>query len=176
MQPVQIVVRDMPNSPVLEDHIRKKAEKLHQFYDRINTCRVVVEVPQKHKRHGKLFCVRIDIRVPGKELVVNRKLDEDVYVAIRDAFNALLRQLEEYSRKRRGAVKTHESETYGHVHKLFIDEGYGFIQGLDGNDHYFNESNVVYPSFEQLTIGDTVQFIGLPGTDGWKAQHIKKVS
>jgi ribosomal subunit interface protein len=94
MQPVKIVIRDMPNSPALEDHIRKKADKLSQFYDRINAFQIVIEIPQKHKRNGKLFNVRIDMTVPGKELVVNRKLDQDVYVAIRDAFDALLRKLE----------------------------------------------------------------------------------
>lgn len=174
MQAVQIVVRDMPNSPALEDHIRKKAQKLTHFYDRINSCRIVIEVPQKHKRQGKLFSVRIDITVPGRELVVNRKLDEDVYVAIRDAFSALLRQLDSYACKRRGQVKTHSQADFGYVKKLFQDEGYGFIQGVDGNEFYFSLTNVTHPTFEQLAIGDIVHFIGMPGDDGFQAHHVTK--
>jgi ribosomal subunit interface protein len=172
MQPVQIVIRDMPNSHALEDHIRKKAEKLNHYYDRIGSCRIVIDVPQKHKRHGRLFCVRIDLTVPGRELVVNRKLDEDVYVAIRDAFHALLRQLESYSCKRRGDVKTHESSNVGYIKRLFFDEGYGFIQGIDGNEFYFSPTNVTNPSFEQLCIGDVVQFLGVTADDGLQAHRI----
>lgn len=108
MLPVQITIRDIPNSLVLENHIREKTEKLQQFFQRINSCRVVVEVPQKHKHQGKLFGVRIDVSVPGKELVVNRKEDEDVYIAVREAFHAILRQLEKYVERRRGDVKVHE--------------------------------------------------------------------
>jgi ribosomal subunit interface protein len=174
MQPVKIVIRDMPNSPAIEDHIRKKAQKLSQFNQRINNFRVVVEVPQKHKRQGKLFNVRIDLTVPGRELVINRKLDEDVYIAIRDAFAALIRQLESYAQKRRGDVKTHESANYGYVKRLFLDEGYGFIQGVDGNEFYFSPTNVTYPSFDQLAIGDIVEFVSMPSGDGLQAHHVTK--
>lgn len=174
MQPVKIVIRDMPNSPAIESHIRKKAEKLAQFYNRINTFQVVIDIPQKHKRNGKLFSVRIDLTVPGRELVVNRKLDQDVYVAIRDAFDALLRQLETYACKRRGEVKNHDAANYGHVTKLFPQEGYGFIQSVDGNELYFSATNVTYPNFDSLAIGDAVQFLGITGDEGWQAHRVTK--
>src|SRR4051812_48068488 len=99
MQLIQVTIRDVPHSGALEDHIEKKAEKLTRFYQRINSCRVVVEQSQKHKHQGKLFRVCVDLTVPGKELVVNRKKNEDVYLAIRDAFSAIERQLEDYARK-----------------------------------------------------------------------------
>ncbi len=86
--PLQITFRDMPPSPAVEERIRQKAKKLESFYDRIMGCRVVVEVPQKHHHQGKLYNVRLDITVPGGEIAVNRQPDEDVYVALRDAFNA----------------------------------------------------------------------------------------
>ena len=174
MQPVKIVIRDMASSPALEDHIRKKAEKLSQYCDRINAFQVVIEIPQKHKRNGRLFNVRIDLTVPGRELVVNRKLDQDVYVAIRDAFQALLRQLEAYSCKRRGDVKTHDNANYGHITKLFPDEGYGFIQSQDGNELYFSTTNVTHPTFSDLSIGDAVQFLGISGDEGWQAHRVTK--
>ena len=174
MRPVKIVIRDVENSPALEDHIRRKADKLGQFYNRIHNIHIVVEVPQKHKRNGKLFNVRIDMSVPGKELVVNRKLDEDVYIAVRDAFEALIRQLETYTRKRRGEVKNHDSANYGHITKLFPEEGYGFIQSLDGNELYFSTTNVTHPCFEQLMIGDVVQFLGINGSEGWQAHRVTK--
>jgi ribosomal subunit interface protein len=174
MQPVKIVIRDVENSPALEDHLRRKAQRLSQYYNKIHNIHIVVEVPQKHKRNGQLFNVRIDISVPGKELVVNRKMDEDVYVAVRDAFDALLRQLETYSRKRRGDVKNHDHANYGHVTRLFPQEGYGFILSLDGNELYFSITNVTHPNFDQLTIGDPVQFLGITGPEGWQAHRVTK--
>ncbi len=172
MQPVKIVIRDIPSSPALEDHIRKKAEKLTHYYNHINSCQVVIDVPQKHKRQGKLFNVRIDLTVPGKELIVNRKLDEDVYIAVRDAFAALLRQLENYSRKRRGDVKTHENGNHGYISKIFSHDGYGFIQGIDGNEYYFSVTNMSPTQFEKLTIGDSVQFFSVTADDGFHAHHV----
>lgn len=174
MLPVQITIRDMPSSPVLEDHIRKKAMKLNQFCQRINRIRIVVDVPQKHKHQGKLYSVHIDLLVPGKELVVNRKLDEDVYVAIRDAFLALQRQLESYARKRRGEVKTHEDINQGMVKRIFHEEGYGFIVGNDETEYYFSPTNVSSPSFDQLQAGDSVQFLVEIAPDGFQAHRITR--
>ncbi len=105
--PLQITFRDMPLSDAVEQRIREKAVKLERFNDRILGCHVVVEMPQRHKHQGKLHSVRIDLTVPGRELAVNRVEDEDVYVAIRDAFNAALRQLESFVERQRGDVKTH---------------------------------------------------------------------
>jgi ribosomal subunit interface protein len=174
MLPVQITVRDMSTSEALEDHLHKKAMKLTHFYDRINSCRIVLQIPQKHKHQGKLFSVSIILTVPGKELVVNRKLDEDVYIAIRDAFHAAERQLENYVRKRRGNVKMHEVVTQGTIEKLFVDDGYGFIHGPDGSEYYFSYSNVSHPSFAQLQLGDTVQFIGVPQSEGMQAHRVTR--
>ena len=96
----------MPSSDAVETRVREKADKLTRFYDRIVNCRVVIEMPQRHKHQGKLHSVRIDLSVPGAELVANHAQDEDVYVALRDAFAAITRQLEEFARKQRGEVKT----------------------------------------------------------------------
>ena len=108
--PLQITIRDMETSEALETHIRDKAQKLDEFFTNIMSCRVVVEMPHKHHHQGKHFNVRIDIGVPGNEIVVNRDHSEDVYIALRDAFNAAKRQLEDYARKIRGDVKNHEAK------------------------------------------------------------------
>lgn len=97
--PLQITFRDMEASAALEIHIREKAQKLEQVFAGIVSCRVVVEQDARHQHQGKLFNVRIDLGVPGKEIVVDRQPDEDVYVALRDAFDAGKRQLEDYARQ-----------------------------------------------------------------------------
>jgi ribosomal subunit interface protein len=107
---LQITIRDMEHSPALEERIRDKVKKLEQVYPRIMGCRVVLEAPHRHKQQGKHFIVRLDVTVPGKEIVVNHDHHEDAYVALRDAFNAARRQLEEYGRIQRGDVKNHVRE------------------------------------------------------------------
>lgn len=105
--PLQVTFRDMAQSEAIESRIRTKVEKLQKHCDRIMGCRVVIEMPQRHKHQGKLHSVRIDLTVPGAELVANHAQDEDVYVAIRDAFGAITRQLEDFARRQRGEVKNH---------------------------------------------------------------------
>jgi ribosomal subunit interface protein len=106
--PLQITIRGIEHSDALETHIRNKADKLDEFFDHIMSCRVVVEVPHKHHHQGKQFNVRLDIGVPGSEIVVNHDHSEDVYVALREAFDAAKRRIEDYVRRMRGDIKTHQ--------------------------------------------------------------------
>jgi ribosomal subunit interface protein len=108
-RPVQITFKDIPHSDAVETHIREKVAKLETFYPNIIGCHVTVETPHKHHHQGKMHNVRIDIKVPGNEIVVNRDKHEDIYVALRDAFDAAKRQVEEYGRRQRGDVKHHEN-------------------------------------------------------------------
>jgi ribosomal subunit interface protein len=105
--PLQITFRGMPHTPSIEAEIREKAAKLDRYFDRIMSCRVVVEQPAQHKRHGKPFTVHLDIKVPGGEIAVTHDHDEDLQVALRDAFDAARRKLEDHVRVQRGDVKAH---------------------------------------------------------------------
>jgi ribosomal subunit interface protein len=111
--PLQITIRDFPHSEALDTLIREKVEKLDQFYPHIMACRVSVEMPHKHKHQGKAFNVRVDLTVPGGEIVVNRDAHEDPHVALRDAFDHAKRRLEEYARAQRGDVKAHTQPAPG---------------------------------------------------------------
>jgi len=106
--PVRITVNGIHHSDMLEARILAKVEKLEQFFHHITSCHVTVEMPHKHHHQGNLFNVRIDISVPGNELDVNKDHAEDVYVALRDAFDAATRRLEDYAHKIRGDIKTHQ--------------------------------------------------------------------
>lgn len=169
---LQITTRDIPHSEALESHIRQKAEKLEKFYPHIMSCRIVVELPHKHHHQGRLFDVHIDITVPGSELVVNRTAHEDVYVAVRDAFNAATRQLEDYARRQRGDSKTHAPVLHGKVIHLFDEEGYGFIETFDGRELYFHRENLADDNFDKLAIGDEVQFLEDIGSEGFQAKRV----
>ncbi len=174
MLPIQITIRHVVVSPALERTIRKRAEKLSRFYRRIISCHIVIEVAQNHKHQGKLFNVRIDLSVPKKELVVTHKYNQDIHIAVRAAFEAIERQLEEHARKRHGRIKTHQGVMRGHVARILLAEGYGFIKGIDGNEYYFSITNVHYPQFEQLTIGDAVEYFMEEVSEGRQAHHVVK--
>ena len=143
----------------MDAHIREKAAKLEEFHPRITRCHVRVEESGKHQHQGRRFAVHIDLRVPGREIAVTREHHEDVFVALRDAFDAARRQLEDVVREKRGDVKVHDVPQHGRIARLSPDEGYGFIETGDGREFYFSRENVVHPAFEHLEPGMPVQFI-----------------
>jgi len=116
--PLQLSFHNLAHSPAIEKAVRKHVAKLGQFNGDIVSCRVTIESPHKHHYKGKLYRVVVDILLPGKEIVVSRTPDdqhahEDVYVAIRDAFDAARRQIQDYARIQRGEIKTHPTATPG---------------------------------------------------------------
>jgi len=156
--PLQITGRDVELTEAIEEVIWQKAKKLELFYDQIMRCRVVVETPHRSKRKGVLYNVRIDIKVPDEGLVVKKELNEDLYVAIRDAFDSARRQLQDYSKQRRGEIKSHEEAPRGRVSKLFSDKGYGFLTASDGQEIYFHKNSVLGVNFKNLEIGMEVRY------------------
>lgn len=116
--PVQVTFKDMPVSDAVEADVLRHAARLDRYFDRIARCAVTIDSPHQHHHKGRLYSVRIDLTIPGHEIVVNREhpvdhAHEDVYVAIRDAFDAARRQLEDSVRRMRGQVKTHAVSTQG---------------------------------------------------------------
>lgn len=106
---LQISFHGLSHSDALQEVIRERATKLEHFYDRIASCRVVIELAGRHKQHGNQYNVRIDLKVPGSEIAVTHEQAEDVHAAVRDAFDAARRKLEDFARKQRGDVKQHRS-------------------------------------------------------------------
>ena len=164
MSPVQITFRNMDGSEAVERHIRDRVEKLANFHDRITTCHVVVEARHRHQQHGRIFHIRVTVMVPGRTIVVGRDpgehhAHEDVYVAIRDAFDAVRRQLEDHARTMRDDVKTHLVPDHGRIQRLMPHDGYGFIETVDGNEIYFHRNSVAEGDFDRLEVGDEVRFV-----------------
>lgn len=178
--PIEINFRQMEPSEALEEKIREKAHALEQFYDRIMSCHVVVEMSHKNHHQGNLFHVRIDLRVPGKELVVSRDpknnhAHEDAHVAVRDAFEAMKRQLKSFARTQRRDIKTHEAPPHGRVSVLFPMEDYGRILTPDGRDIYFHRNSVVGAELDQLEEGMEVRFTETIGDNGPQASTVKLI-
>lgn len=196
--PIQITFRNMETSAAAEKWIREEAAKLDEFYGRIMGCRVVVELPSRHRRFGSLFHVRIDLTVPGGELVVKRAPNlhrtvrqigepkiakhlevkaphRDLRQAIDDAFKEMGRRLQDYARRQRGDVKRHESAPRARIIRLFPSEGYGFLETPGGREIYFHKNSLLDGRFEHLKVGMAVRFDEEEGEKGPQASTVRPV-
>lgn len=161
--PLQITFRHMEPSAALEARIRQRADEFERFFDRITSCRVIVERVNRRHQQGNLFEVKIDMMIPGSELVVGREhranhAHEDPYVAVRDAFDAARRLLEDHARRRRGEGKTHAVPDHGRIVRLLPDRDCGFIETAAG-EIYFHRNSVANDAFDQLAVGAEVRFV-----------------
>jgi cold shock CspA family protein len=175
---LQIAFRDMEPSVAVEAAVREHTAELDRFYDRIVSRRVVIEMPHRHHHQGRLYAVRIELGVPGREIVIGRAptehhAHEDVYVALRDAFGAAKRQLEDHVRRERGDTKRHEAAAEGRVARLFPERGFGFLTTADGREIYFHRNSVVDGSFDRLVSGTPVRFVEELGEKGPQASTVR---
>lgn len=177
--PLQVSYEDLEPSPAIEARIAREAAKLERFAHGINRCHVIVVGPSGNRRHGDLFRVRIRITAPGQvDVVAGRNPDadhahEDVQVAIRDAFNALRRRLQDRMRRRAGQTKLHEAPPHGRVSRILRGDGYGFIEASDGQELYFHRNAVVNDGFDRLREGAEVRFVEAVGDKGPQASTVE---
>jgi len=174
--PLQISFRNMDRSEALEREIAERAEKLERFSDRIMGCRVLVETRHRHQQ-GNLYHVRVDLALPGDDIIVDREADldhshEDVYVAVRDAFDAARRRCEDQVRRRDQRVKAHESPPKGRIVRLDYEKDCGFIETSEGREIYFHRNSVLNAAFVLLKVGDPVRFHEEAGEKGPQASTV----
>lgn len=194
--PTQVTFRGLPHSDDLDSDVRERVAWLEQFYSGIVRCRVVIELPHRHRHDGRHVHVRIELTVPGAPPIVAshepslhgrlKDLEEEEHhkateiegvhryaaVAIREAFDAARRRLEDVAREQRGAVKTHEVPAHGEVVELERADGYGFIQAGE-NRIYFHRASVLDDAFDELTIGTRVAFAEEQGEKGPQASTVR---
>jgi len=179
--PVEISFRNMDRSEFVEADVREKVAKLEEFCDRITSCRVVLEAPHRHHHQGNVYLVRIQLSVPHRELVVDRgpaenHAHEDVYVAVRDAFKAMRRQLEDYVRELRGDTKEHQETPHGRIAKFYPQSDYGFIETPDNREIFFHANSLLNIAFEDLVPELEVRFVEEQGEKGPQATSVHVVN
>jgi cold shock CspA family protein/ribosome-associated translation inhibitor RaiA len=171
---------DLPIDETVRDAALDHIAELERYSDRITGCHVVVAQPHRHHRGGNLYSVRVDLVVPGAEIVVNRDHDlnhahEDVFVALRDSFVAARRRLEDHTRRLRGVTKVHAPRAQGRISQVFPLQGYGFIETPDGREVYFHRHAISDEEFRAADIGTPVFFSEEEGDEGPQASAVHLV-
>jgi cold shock CspA family protein len=190
-----VTFRGLDRSEALETDILTRLRKLETYYPRVVGGRVLVELVHRHHEAGNRFHVRIDLTVPGDEIVVSHEAGlhataQDVdtekltkaaesdperkyaAVAVRDAFNAARRRLQDYARRQRGSVKTAARRSRGRVSQLFPVDEYGYIEAENGHEVYFQRSSVLENAFDRLAVGRAVSFTEERGDKGPQASTV----
>jgi cold shock CspA family protein/ribosome-associated translation inhibitor RaiA len=178
--PLDILFRNMDASDAVEAAAREHVAKLERLADSIVSCRVTIEAPHHHHHQGNLYTVSVDLHYAGGEAVANRApgakhAHEDVHVALRDAFNAVRRQLQDAVRVRRGDVKHHEPPNHGTIVALDKRANFGRIGTPDGREIYFHRNSVLNAKFDALEIGAEVRFDEEAGDKGPQASTVHVV-
>lgn len=179
--PLEITFHNLGRSEAIEAAARERALELERFVPEIISCRVTIEAPHRRKRKGKLYRVLVDVRVPGAVIVAGRDPDkdhshEDVYVAMRDSFDAARRQLEDWIRITRGRVKVREGPPHGTIEVLYPERDSGRITTPEGRSIYFHRNSVINADFEDLRVGDEVRFNEEEGDEGPQASTVYLVA
>jgi cold shock CspA family protein/ribosome-associated translation inhibitor RaiA len=191
-----ITFRGVKRTTALETEILRRVRLLDTYYRGIMRCRVAVEFVQRHHEAGNRYRVRLELTVPGEEIVVSHEAGlhataQDVEadrlskvaetdperkharVAIREAFDIARRQLQDYARRQRGAVKTAARQRRGRVSQLFPVDQYGYIEAEDGHQVYFQKNSVLKDAFERLAVDSSVSFVEENGEKGPQASTVK---
>lgn len=181
--PLEVHYHNMDRSDAVESAARQSATKLEQYFDGITSCHVYVDAAHHRHRKGNRYAVRIELRVPGTELAVNKKpgdvnAHDDVLVAIRDAFGAMERQLKRWKRQIRGEPRQREAPLQGRVAEISLGEGFGQIATTDGRLVYFHANSVVDPKFGELGKGDPVELVVQDGESakGPQASTVRRIN
>ena len=191
-----VTFRGVERTDALETEILARLRKLETYYGRIMGCRVLLELVQRHHEAGNRNHVRIDLTVPGEEIVVAHEaglhataqdVDEErlskvaesdperkhARVAIREAFDIARRQLQDYARRQRGTVKSAARQSRGRVSQLFPVDEYGYIEAEDGHEVYFQKSCVLKDAFDRLAVGSAVSFVEHRGERRLQASTVR---
>jgi cold shock CspA family protein len=158
-----------------EAAIRREIRKLASFSNRILGVQVTVTAPHRRLHREVIrYQVRIRIEAPIKDLAVKRQEHADLLTAVQEAFKAARRLVQDHVRRHRAPVSSTASASRGRIAKVFPYEGYGFIEGTDGDEVYFHRNSVLGGTFEALAEGATVRYTAEDGRKGLQASTVTK--
>ena len=194
--PTQVTFHGLAHSDPLESDVLERVAWLEQFYKSIVSCRVLIELPNRHRRDGRHFRVTIELTVPnGNPIIVNHEptlhgplkdaaaeehrkgsgtdsVHRYARVAVHEAFDVARRLLQDFARRQRDSIKSHEVPAHGVISGIWPSENYGHIQTDDGQI-YFNRASVLNDAFDELAVGTPVAFVEEKGEKGPQASTVR---
>lgn len=175
--PFEIAYENMEASPAAEVHVLRGIRRLEKVAPDLVSVRVTLARRNPRRRTGDLYDVNLHLSLPGPDVVVSRTPtphheDEDLVLAIGEAFEKARRKVVEQHAVERGDVKQHDASLKGTVSDLFPD--YGFIRGADGRIVYFHRNSVPDGEWDRFELGDRVLFADEPGEEGPHATTVTK--
>lgn len=159
--PPEIIVTDFDKPDWLEERVRERIDRLERISDRLIGCKVWIRAPHRRHRTGTRYQVDIEVATPERVLAVDRDpgdaaAHEDLSVAIRDAFNAIERQVRRWKQQHGGRPAVHAEPLQGTVEEIDAEGGFGQIAAADGRLVYFH-ANSVAGGIGTLSPGDPVE-------------------
>ncbi len=167
-----ISFRNVDPSPAVSELVNRRIAVLERISDRITGCEVVVDAPQKHKEHGQIMKVRIDLRLPGPDFSVTREVAQgdkrdDLLLALNKAFSAAEKHLKRHKKSMGGVeVKHHAPVLHGKISLLESELGYGYVQADNGREVYFQRDSFAPDDWDKLAQGLRLRFREQEGEKG----------
>lgn len=176
---LEIAFHGLDPSPAIEARVRERLARLEKHFGRLTSFRAVIDAPHQHHRKGKHYAVRLEARAPATVFAIDREpgdvnAHEDVYVAIRDAFDAMERRIKAWQETHTGRPVTHAAPLQGRIAELHAGRDFGQIALTDGRLVYFHRNAVVNGGFDDLAEGDPVE-LALDQGDSEKGPHASTV-
>jgi cold shock CspA family protein len=183
-RPLEIAFHGLNASPQVETEIRRHVDKLERRFGHMIGCRVAVELLHRQHKTGNLYDIRVEMEVPGGDLVVSHAPHHarekfarpNLQASLRDAFKVAERRLTDYKQQLSGEVKLHEEAFAGQVAQIDPAEDHGFILTHEGMELYFHRNSLLDGEFDRVQVGDRVHFTEADGDTGPIAYKVWPVS
>lgn len=158
-------------SPSIASAVESHLESLEKTNNQLMSCHVVISKPHRKQQHGNTYQVKVRLHMAGKQIIIDKDpgknhAHEDVYVAIRDAFLAAKRKVEEFSRIREGRVKERVRPMHAKVLRIIPGDECGFLISEDRREIYFHKNALINEHFDNLKVGQEVRFSEMMGENG----------
>lgn len=173
-----ISYHNIDHSPAVENLVRRRIKALERRDDQLTGCEVTMEAPQKRKRHGRVFQVRLNLHLPGPDVSISREsaqgsAQNDLILAVNRAFTAAEKALKKRKKKMDGIeVKHHPPVHHGEITELESELGYGWVQADDGRKVYFQRDSLTSDNWERLDKGTRLRFREMQGDKGAYAASV----
>jgi len=153
---LELAMRGVEASDGDRAEIHELMSRLAANCPEVVACRLLLDVSHRRYRNGNRYKARVAVTVPGHKIVVSRRARSDPLELVYETLDAARRQVRE--RLGDGASTSHRPSIRGRVAAISPDEGFGTLEGPDGQHVHFEAGTVLHDAFRRLKVGTAVRF------------------